>query len=98
LAHTPPGGAVVLGTNTDVSTVRIEVFDTGIGIPAEALPKVFDRFFRVDSSRSQSSGGTGLGLSIVQSIAQLHGGDVEISSQLGQGTRVTLHIPVSGAS
>ena len=96
LAHTPPGGAVVIGTNADVSTVRIEVSDTGVGIPAEALPKVFDRFFRVDSSRSQSSGGTGLGLSIVQSIAQLHGGDVEISSQLGQGTRVTLHIPVSG--
>src|SRR5271157_727280 len=98
LAHTPPGGAVVLGTNADFSTIRIEVSDTGVGIPAEALPKVFDRFFRVDSSRSQSSGGTGLGLSIVQSIAQLHGGDVEISSQLGQGTRVTLHIPVSGAS
>src|SRR5271165_1007523 len=97
LAHTPPGGAVVLGTNADVSTIRIEVSDTGVGIPAEALPKVFDRFFRVDSSRSQGSGGTGLGLSIVQSIAQLHGGDVEISSQLGQGTRVTLHIPVSGA-
>src|SRR5271157_829240 len=98
LANTPPGGAVVLGTHADFSTVRIEVSDTGIGIPAEALPRVFDRFFRVDSSRSQGSGGTGLGLSIVQSIAQLHGGDVEISSQLGQGTRVTLHIPVSGAS
>jgi two-component system heavy metal sensor histidine kinase CusS len=97
LAHTPPGGAVVLGMNTDLSTIRIEVFDTGIGIPAEALPKVFDRFVRVDSSRSQGSGGTGLGLSIVQSIAQLHGGNVEISSQPGQGTRVTLHIPVSGA-
>jgi len=97
LAHTPPGGTVVIGTNADVSTVRIEVSDTGGGIPAEALPRVFDRFFRVDSSRSQSSGGTGLGLSIVQSIAQLHGGDVQITSQLGQGTRVTLHIPVSGA-
>jgi two-component system, OmpR family, heavy metal sensor histidine kinase CusS len=95
LAHTPPGGAVVLGTNADFSTIRIEVSDTGVGIPAEALPKVFDRFFRVDSSRSQGSGGTGLGLSIVQSIAQLHGGDVEISSQLGEGTRVTLHMPVS---
>jgi two-component system heavy metal sensor histidine kinase CusS len=103
LAHTPPGGAVVLGTNTDVSntdlsnkdfsTIRIEVSDTGVGIPAEALPRVFDRFFRVDSSRSQGSGGTGLGLAIVQSIALLHGGKVEISSQPGQGTRVTLHMP-----
>jgi len=97
LAHTPPGGAVVLGTNADSSTIRIEVSDTGIGIPSEALPRVFDRFFRVDTSRSQGSGGTGLGLSIVQSIAQLHGGNVEISSQPGQGTRVTLHMPVSGA-
>ena len=112
LAHTPPGGAVVLGTNTDVSntdlsnkdfsnkdlcTIRIEVSDTGVGIPAEALPRVFDRFFRVDSSRSQGSGGTGLGLAIVQSIAQLHGGNVSISSQLGLGTRVTLHVPASCA-
>src|SRR5208337_2558287 len=89
LAHTPPGGAVVLRTNTYSSTIRIEVSDTGVGIPAEALPRVFDRFFRVDSSRSQGSGGTGLGLAIVQSIALLHGGKVEISSQPGQGTRVT---------
>jgi two-component system heavy metal sensor histidine kinase CusS len=95
LAHTPPGGAVVLGMNADFSTIRIEVSDTGAGIPAEALPRVFDRFFRVDSSRSQGSGGTGLGLAIVQSIAQLHGGKAEISSQPGQGTRVKLHMPAS---
>jgi two-component system, OmpR family, heavy metal sensor histidine kinase CusS len=95
LAHTPSGGAVILGANADSSTVRIEVSDTGIGIPAEALPRVFDRFFRVDSSRSKSSGGTGLGLAIVKSITLLHGGNVEISSQPGQGTRVTLHMPVS---
>jgi signal transduction histidine kinase len=85
----------VLRTKSDASTVRIEVSDTGAGIPAEALPRVFDRFFRVDSSRSKVSGGTGLGLAIVQSIALLHGGHAEIWSQLGQGTRVTLHIPVS---
>jgi two-component system, OmpR family, heavy metal sensor histidine kinase CusS len=105
LAHTPPGGAVVLGTGVDrsnkvfpkpdVSTIRIEVSDTGVGIPAEALPRVFDRFFRVDPSRSQNSGGTGLGLAIVQSIVLLHGGNVEIASEPGQGTRVTLHVPAS---
>ena len=95
LAHTPPGGEVVLGTNADHSAIRIEVSDTGVGIPAEALPRVFDRFFRVDSSRFQGSGGTGLGLAIVKSIALLHGGNVEISSRPGQGTRVTLHMPVS---
>ncbi len=123
LAHTPPGGTVVLETSVDspqpgfsqpefpisdfsvqnspnksLSTIRIEVSDTGAGIPAEALPKVFDRFFRVDSSRSKGSGGTGLGLAIVQSIAQLHGGKVEIASEPGQGTRVTLHMPVSPSS
>jgi two-component system, OmpR family, heavy metal sensor histidine kinase CusS len=95
LANTPCGGAVVMGTRADPSTICIEVSDTGVGIPAEALPKVFDRFFRVDSSRSQGSGGTGLGLAIVQSIVQLHGGNVQISSQPGQGTRVTLHVPAS---
>ena len=97
LANTPPGGAIVMGTRADPSTVCIEVSDTGVGIPAEALPKVFDRFFRVDSSRSQGSGGTGLGLAIVQSIVQLHGGNVQIWSQPGQGTRVTLHMPASCA-
>jgi two-component system, OmpR family, heavy metal sensor histidine kinase CusS len=97
LAHTPPGGAVVLGSKVDSSTIRIAVSDTGVGIPAEALPRVFDRFFRVDSSRSQASGGTGLGLAIVQSIALLHGGNVGISSQPGRGTTVTLHMPVSCA-
>ena len=100
LAHTPPGGAIVLGagvdfSSSDLSTIRIEVSDTGVGIPAEALPRVFDRFFRVDSSRSQASGGTGLGLAIVQSIMLLHGGNAEITSQPGEGTRVTLHVPVS---
>lgn len=94
LAHTPPGGAIVLETSADPSTIRITVSDTGVGIPAEALPRVFDRFFRVDSARSHGSGGTGLGLAIVKSIAQLHGGNVEIASQTGQGARVTLHMQV----
>ena len=108
LAHTPPGGAVVLAMGVDSfgvnysdknilslgsSSIRIEVSDTGVGIPAESLPRVFDRFFRVDSSRAQASGGTGLGLAIVQSIMLLHGGKVEISSQPGHGTRVTLRMP-----
>ena len=98
LAHTPPGGSVVLGTNADSSTIRVDVSDTGLGIPPEALPRVLDRFFRVDSSRSHASGGTGLGLAIVKSIAQLHGGSVEIASKMGHGTRVTLRMPVSSES
>jgi two-component system, OmpR family, heavy metal sensor histidine kinase CusS len=95
MAHTPPGGAVVLSANADAVAICIEVSDTGNGIPHEALPRVFDRFYRVDTSRSQASGGTGLGLAIVQSIIVLHGGHAEIASQLSHGTRVTLHIPAS---
>jgi two-component system, OmpR family, heavy metal sensor histidine kinase CusS len=92
IAHTPPEGTVTLAAVAESSTVRIEVSDTGTGIPAEALPRVFDRFFRVDPSRSKASGGTGLGLAIVQSIMTLHGGSAEIASQLGRGTIVTLRI------
>jgi two-component system heavy metal sensor histidine kinase CusS len=94
VAHTPPGGSVALEANSDTTMIRIEVSDTGVGIPPNALPRVFDRFFRVDASRAQTSGGTGLGLAIVQSIMLLHGGKVQIASQLGQGTRVTLHMPL----
>lgn len=98
LAHTPSGKSVVLGASVEAASVRIEVSDAGIGIPAEALPRVFDRFFRVDESRSQASGGTGLGLAIVQSIMLLHGGNVEIASKVGQGTQVTLRVPLSPAA
>ncbi|MGB9197067.1 MAG: heavy metal sensor histidine kinase, partial [Terriglobales bacterium] len=94
VAHTPPGGSIVLGVNKEATNLHIEVSDTGVGIPPEALPRVFDRFFRVDTSRSQSSGGTGLGLAIVQSIMVLHGGEVQIASNPGRGTRVTLRMPV----
>ncbi len=97
IAHTPPGGTVVLRTVAEAAAVRIEVSDTGVGIPREALPRVFDRFFRVDPSRSQASGGTGLGLAIVHGIALLHGGQPEIESEPGQGTRVTLRLPVAAA-
>jgi two-component system, OmpR family, heavy metal sensor histidine kinase CusS len=98
LAHTPAGKSVVLGAFVEPAAVRIEVSDAGVGIPAEALPRVFDRFFRVDESRTQASGGTGLGLAIVHSIVLLHGGNVEITSKVGQGTQVTLRVPMSPAA
>ncbi len=93
VAHTPEGGTVAIRTRSEAANVLIEVTDTGIGIPPDALPRVFDRFFRVDPSRSTASGGTGLGLSIVQGIVQLHRGNVEIASKPGVGTRVTLCMP-----
>ena len=83
---------MTLAVSATDEELRIKISDTGIGIPAEALPRVFDRFFRVDPSRSKTSGGTGLGLAIVQSIMTLHGGSAEIASQLGWGTCVTLRM------
>ena len=94
IAHTPPGG---IGDVWRLQPIAPRFASRspipGAGIPAEALPRVFDRFFRVDPSRSQTSGGTGLGLAIVQSILTLHGGSAEITSQLGRGTCVTLRMP-----
>src|SRR6185295_3970120 len=75
--------------------VVIEVADTGCGIAAEHLPKVFDRLYRADRSRTAATGGTGLGLAIVKSIAELHGGSAEIASEVGKGTRVRLSLPSS---
>jgi len=95
VAHTPSGGSVVLEAEPEGESIRIAVSDTGAGIPAEALLRVFDRFYRVDQSRSQVSGGTGLGLSIVQSIMVLHGGNAAITSEMGKGTCVTLRLPIA---
>lgn len=91
--HTPPSGHVTLRLASDSDEVRVTVEDDGEGIPPEALPHVFERFFRVDSARSRSEGGAGLGLAIVKSVAQAHGGSVAIDSELGKGTKVTLRLP-----
>jgi len=91
LAHTPRGGRVDLSAKPSNAGLEICVSDSGCGIPRESIPRLFDRFYRVDQARSQQqSGGFGLGLSIVRSIMLLHGGQVEILSELGKGTRVTL--------
>lgn len=73
--------------------IQIDVVDNGIGIPAKHLPKLFDRFYRVDSARSQQSGGIGLGLAIVKSIADLHHGIITISSEVNKGTTICLTFP-----
>jgi signal transduction histidine kinase len=75
--------------------VAIHVSDNGCGIAHEHLPKVFDRFYRVDQARSADSHSTGLGLAIVRSIMAMHGGTVSIESQPGKGTTVTLHFPLT---
>ena len=67
--------------------------DTGSGIPAEHLPRIFERFYRVDPGRSRQEGGTGLGLAIVKHLVEAHGGRVEAESELGRGTTIVLYFP-----
>lgn len=94
LKYTPNGGKVHVTTRqTEDSGVEISVSDTGCGIPAEHLGKVFDRFYRIDNARFMNPHGSGLGLSIVKSIMDLHGGTVSIQSGLSAGTVVTLTFP-----
>lgn len=90
LAHTPSGGRIDLSAGQSNAGLEICVSDSGCGIPSDSIPRLFDRFYRVDQARSQQSGGFGLGLSIVRGIMLLHGGHVQIASELGKGTRVTL--------
>ncbi len=71
----------------------MEVADSGVGIAPEHLPRVFDRFYRVDKARSREKGGTGLGLSIAQWIAQAHGGEISVESQVGKGTTFKVRLP-----
>lgn len=76
--------------------VNLEVVDSGIGIPRDALARVFERFFRVDKGRSRAEGGTGLGLAIVKHAAQLHGGTVHVESEIGRGSRFRVSLPPAG--
>jgi len=94
--YTPAGGRVRVAWQTDGSGVRIDVEDTGIGIPAADLPRIFERFYRVDRARSRELGGTGLGLSIVKHLAQAHAGHVTAESRPGQGSVFTVRLPLSG--
>lgn len=98
--YTPPGGKITLGASrsqTRRGYCDITVRDDGIGIPDEALPHIFDRFFRADESRARSSGGTGLGLSIAKWIADSHQGIIDVVSRKDAGTKITLSFPEKAA-
>jgi two-component system phosphate regulon sensor histidine kinase PhoR len=87
--YTPAAGTVTLGaTGTAAGAVEVRVADTGIGIPSTDLPRLTERFYRVDRARSRELGGTGLGLAIVKHLVQAHGGTLAIGSELGKGTTV----------
>ena len=94
IKYTQSGGKVTVETHVSSGQALVTVIDTGMGISAEHLPYVFDRFYRVDSSRSSDIEGTGLGLAICRSIAEAHTGHLEIASTPGIGTRVTLVLPM----
>jgi len=93
--HTPAGGVVILSLQKSAETLEISVSDTGVGVPPEHLPFVFDRFHRVDPARARETGGTGLGLAITRAIIENHGGTISAESAgEGQGSKFTLELPI----
>jgi two-component system, OmpR family, sensor kinase len=98
LKYTPAGGKVTISLEKNSNWARITVSDTGIGIPPEHVPHIFERFYRVDKARNRVQGGSGLGLSIARWIAQAHGGNIGVTSEVGQGTSFTISLPVYAGS
>lgn len=94
IKYTQPGGAVRLSLAKENGWAQLTVSDTGIGIPAEDLPNIFDRFYRVDKARSRAQGGSGLGLAIVKWIVQAHGGGIQVDSTVGVGTTFRVSLPL----
>jgi signal transduction histidine kinase len=92
IAYTDRGG-IKIGLGADADSVTVTVADTGSGIPAEHISRVFERFYRVDGARTRASGGTGLGLSLVRNAVERSGGTVAIASEVGVGTTVTVRLP-----
>lgn len=95
IKYTPQGGNVTVRVSEKGNSAILEVTDTGAGIPAEALPHIFERFYRADKARSRESGGAGLGLAIVKVICAAHDAEIRVSSEEGQGARFTVEFPVA---
>jgi signal transduction histidine kinase len=93
IRYTRPGGRVEVALGADAGEVVLTVRDTGLGIPNRDLPRIFERFYRVDRARSRETGGTGLGLSIVRHVVENHGGRISVDSELGRGTRFEVRLP-----
>lgn len=95
LKYTPEGGRIEIRQTGDKGSVKVSVKDNGIGISAENLSHVFERFFRADKSRSRATGGTGIGLSIAKSLIEAHGGSIKVKSALGSGSEFIIVLPVN---
>ena len=95
IAHTGDGGNIMLSASRQDDRVEVSVTDTGEGIPAEDLPNIFERFYRVDQSRTRATGGSGLGLTIAKRLVEAHGGQIEAQSEPGKGSRFSFTLPVS---
>jgi two-component system phosphate regulon sensor histidine kinase PhoR len=95
IKYNRPGGTVTVNIQNEKQSIRLTVADTGIGIPAEHQERIFERFYRVDKSHSKEIGGTGLGLSIVKHAARLHNASIELESQPGEGTTISIIFPVT---
>lgn len=98
IRYTKPGGRVEVTLASEDGDVALRVADTGIGIPSRDLPRVFERFYRVDRARSRETGGTGLGLSIVKHVVENHGGTVSVESELGRGSAFEVRLPAAEES
>lgn len=95
IAHTPAGGSIAIAAEKQTNAVKIIVSDTGEGIPPEDLPNIFERFYRVDKSRTRATGGSGLGLTIAKRLVEAHGGTIEAQSEPGKGSRFSFIIPAT---
>ena len=94
MKYTPEGGCISFHTQRQDEKILLQVKDTGQGIPSTDLPRITERFYRVDRARSREEGGTGLGLSIVKHLMQLMNGQLRIHSELGKGTSIELDLPI----